>query len=73
MNGKTSMQHFVQLMNTEQLVSIKEWLKVKSNHLEWSLKLKAGTSCQAETNMMEKDLFSCPDETIIPVFGNLMI
>lgn len=64
---------FVKLANTGGLVRIEEWVKEKRNHLEWTLKLKAKGSCQAETKQMENDLFSCTDESIIPMFASGVI
>lgn len=63
---------FVKLASTGSLVDIEDWVQEKRDYLEWTLKLKAGISCQAETKRMEKDLFSCADESVIPMFDRFL-
>lgn len=57
---------FLRLSNTKEhrIVDLDTWLSNKRGLLEWSLKLKRNTSCQAKTKHMEDDLFACPEQIL---------
>jgi len=57
----------------QQIVKLSDWLQIKRNLLEWTLKLKSNATCQAKTKEMERRLSSCPDEAMQLVFPSTTI
>ena len=50
--------------NTDDRVTLNEWLEAKANLLEWSLQLKTDATCQGRTKQIQDSLMQCPNQIV---------
>jgi hypothetical protein len=67
-SGSQKLPIFVRLENNDisnSTVDLNDWLDGKMELIELSLNMKKDISCQAKTKKIQRDLLSCPDETLL--------